>query len=97
MRSTLGNKELMVVQEIVVNQRLLSCREVHRFSPKTQEDNRDPAFSQSDVIDLIGFVPFSNSGMNRRSTESSFSSMHRLPTIWTVAMCGIILSVIIGF
>lgn len=37
--STLGQKDLAVAQELVVNQHILSSRKVQRSSARTQDDN----------------------------------------------------------
>lgn len=42
LRSTLGPKDLKVAQKLIVDQRLLSSREVNKFSTRKQDDNANP-------------------------------------------------------
>ena len=50
--STLGQMDFAVTQKLVVDQRLLSIRVVHRSSAKIQNENGDSTRSHSDVSEV---------------------------------------------
>lgn len=52
LRSTLGQRDLAITWELVVAQRLLSSREVHRSNARKQGDNGDPTRYHYDVNEV---------------------------------------------